>query len=100
MQLKITLLIKIEEQSDKYFDHFSDSMISASQKQNQMQRKTFENNLVINQLLKIIVQLLFTKNILTQRKNRFQKYNSDLRKYFFSVKSVIRNQTKAKSNSN
>ena len=84
MQLKRTPLIKIEEQSDKYFDHFSDSMISASQKQNQMQkRKTFENNLVINELLKIIVQLLFTKNILTQRKNRFRKYNSDLRKYFF-----------------
>ena len=33
MQLKRTPLIKIEEQSDKYFDHFSDSMISASQKQ-------------------------------------------------------------------
>ena len=51
MQLKRTLLIKVEQQSGKYFDHFSDSMISASQKQNQMQNK-IENNLSTNQLLK------------------------------------------------
>ena len=39
MQLK-NILIEVEEQSDKY--HFSDSMISASQKQNQMHtRKKF-----------------------------------------------------------
>ena len=85
MQEKRSLLIKVEEQPDKYFDHFSDRMISASQKQNQMQkRKTFENNLSINQLLKIIVQLLFTKKIKHKAKtNRIQIYNSDLRKFFF-----------------
>ena len=52
MQLKTTL-IRIEKQSVKQFDQFSGSMISASQKQNQMQTtKSLENNLSTNQLLK------------------------------------------------
>ena len=74
MQLKRKLLIKVEEQSDKYFDHFSDSIISASERQNQMQtRKSFENNLS-KSITKIIVQLLFIKKNI----NTNQKQNSEI----------------------
>ena len=74
MQLKRTLLIKVEEQSDKYFDHFSDSIISASERQNQMQtRKSFENNLS-KSITKTIVQLVFTKKKHNKKqKQRIQK---------------------------
>ena len=42
MRIKTTLFIKNEEQSGKYFDLFTDNMISASQEQKLMQtRKSF-----------------------------------------------------------
>ena len=78
MQEKRSLLIKVEEQPDKYFDQFSDSMISASQKQNQMQtRKSFENNLNNKKLAQ------------SKYKQRIQKHNSDLRKSFLSQLNLL-----------
>ena len=92
MQEKRSLLIKVEEQPDKYFDQFSDSMISASQKQNQMQtRKSFENNLSTNQLLKKLYVCFLSNKKLAQSKykQRIQKHNSDLRKSFLSQLNLL-----------